>query len=219
MSSLSGYWGRLSVKSLDGICRFDLFFPSGNTVIWPLPSLKLVVCALILYSTKYSQVKKQTWMENIWMHGQRSALQWCSLGPVVQTEESLDSDAWLSQREGAGVSADINPPPSTSTPQFQPQCLPRFGVKEGPLGEEAGASCSGRACWKSHHTVTFELGWLWHSSRIQLQGRFNCNHMTQQNLPTWRQMWHIWILQLLCLDKTLPRPHISINKANKAISR
>lgn len=95
------------------------------------------------------------------MRGQRSTLQSRSLGPAVQTEASLDSDAWLSHREGARVSADINPPPLTSTPQFQPQCLPRFGVKEGPLGEQAGASCDGRDCWKSHHTVTFELEWVW----------------------------------------------------------
>lgn len=149
-------------------------------------------------------------MENIWVRGQRSTLQWRSLGPVVQTVESLDSDAWLSQREGARVSADINPPPLTPTPQFQPQWLPRFGVKEGPLGQEAGASCCGRACWKSHHTVTFELervGWLWHSSRIQLQGRFYYNRVTQQNLHTEKQMWRIWILQLFCLKKTLPGPH------------
>lgn len=150
-------------------------------------------------------------MENIWMRGQRSALQWCSLSPAVQTEESLDSDAWLSQREGAGVSADINPPPLTSTPQFHPQCLPRFGVKEGPWG---GGRCELQ--WEGRLKVTpycnlwteMSMEWLWHSSRIQLQGRFSYNYMMQHNLPTEGQMRHIWMLQLLCLNKTLPRPHL-----------
>lgn len=151
-------------------------------------------------------------MENIWMRGQRSALQRCSPGPAVQTKESLDSDAWLSQREGAAVSGDINPAPLTSAPQLQPQRLPRFGVREGPLEEEAGASCSGRAHWKSHHTVTFELEWV--RGGCDIPHVYSCregstkNHMTQQNLPTERQMRRICILLLVCLNKSLQRPHV-----------
>lgn len=189
--------------------------PSRNKVIWPQPSWKSVLYTLILYSTEYFKVKEKKKMENIWMFGQRSALQWCSLGPAVQTEASLDSDAWLSQREGAGVSGDINPPPLTSAPQFQLQCLPRFGVREGLLGEEAGASCSGRARWKSHHTVTFELEWVW--GECDIPHIYSCregstkNHITQQNLPTERQMRYIPFLPsppLFCLNKTQQRPRI-----------
>lgn len=115
-------------------------------------------------------------MENIWMCGQRSALQRRSPGQAVQTEESLDSDAWLSPREGAGVSADINPPPLTSTPQFQPQCLPK-------VRSEGRPSWGGGRCelqWEGRVEVTpycnlwtgMSMGWLWHSSRMQLQEKF-----------------------------------------------
>lgn len=152
------------------------------------------------------QSKDQIYMENIWRFGQRSALKWCFPSPAVQTEKSLDPDAWLSQREGTQVSADINPPPSTFTPtMFR---LPRLGLKEGPLGEEAGASSGGRAGWKSHHTVTFELEWIWYGCDFphvySCVTQLWCSKTCQKK----QQTGHILILQLRGLNKTLPRLHV-----------
>lgn len=62
-----------------------------------------------------------------------------ALSPAVQTEESLDSDARLSQREGAGVSADINPPPSTSTPPISAAVSPKVRSEGGP--SRGGGRC------------------------------------------------------------------------------
>ena len=149
-------------------------------------------------------------MENIWMRGQRSALRRCSLGPAVQTEESLDSDARLSPREGAGVSADINPPPLTSTPpQFQPRRLQRFGARDGTLGEEAGASCGGRARWKSHHTVTFELECV--RDGCDIPHVYSCGEGFPPNLwcsATCPRRGRWGPFGFFGLNKTQPRPHI-----------
>lgn len=167
----------------------------------------------VLYWIFQGTEKKKKKMENRWMSGQRSTVQRCSLGPAVQTEKSLDSDASLSQREGVGVSGDINPPPLTSAPQFQPRCLPSFGVKEGPLGEEAGASSSGRAHWKSHHTVTFELEWVRHGCDIPhvyscREGSTKKNVWRSKSCPQ-RDGWGIFGFFNCCAwIKSLRRPHV-----------
>lgn len=147
------------------------------------------------------------------MHGQRSALRWRSLGWAVQTEESLDSDASLSQREGVGLSGDINPAPPTSAPQFQPHCLPRFGAKESPC--RGGGRCEqrvGGAGWKSHHIVTFELEWVWPGCDIPHV--YSCreasaeNHMTQRKTCLRRLSWGAFGFNCVAA-LNLQRPYLS----------
>lgn len=135
--------------------------------------------------TDYLKGKKKE-MENTWIWGQRSAAHSCSLCPAVQTEESIDSDAWLSQREGDIVSVDINLPPLTLHSPISAAMTPK-------VWSEGRASRGGGRCklqWEGPLEVTpycnlwtgVSMERLWHSPRIQLQGGLHSNHMTQQNM-------------------------------------
>lgn len=130
-------------------------------------------------------------MMNVWMCGHRSALPWRSPGLRVQTPESSDSDAWLSQEEGGGVSEDVNLQSLTSTPQFQLQYLLMSGVNSGRVFFLEGGGC--KLLWEGllevtpHCNLWTGMKWLWHFPRVQLQWTFHQNHMTQQKLLAHKQ--------------------------------
>lgn len=93
-------------------------------------------------------------------------------------------------------------------PLFQSLCLPKFRLKEGSLEEEAGASCNGRTYRKSHHTLTFELEWVWNGCDIPHV--YSCarnpahNELHKAHLDS-SNVWY----------ETFPRPHIQISQVNK----
>lgn len=69
-------------------------------------------------------------------------------------------------------------------------------MKGGPLGEEAGASCSGRARWKSHHTVTFERDGMVVTFPAYTAAGKDLLKPCDAAKPA-RQLRLVWILQLL----------------------